>query len=183
MIVGKMTDLGIQRPVSQLGWISEVKDYRKWKLLSVATCRIFMGVNPMPCCGFPGLYLPTGSRVSPLPGYSCIRCAGDEGLWVFPVLLWYGCLFQVTNYGGLGFVVFRDMGHPTACLVLLLSGLGVVICRESPIFMNQFAVHVPSGENDLLEIAERHGYRNLGKVSGESQQTNKQKMDLKRGIY
>lgn len=37
--------------------------------------------------------------------------------------------------------------------------------RQQPIYMNQFAVHIPSGHADAEEIASKHGFRNLGQVS------------------
>ena len=37
--------------------------------------------------------------------------------------------------------------------------------RPQPIFQNQFAVHIPSGRADADEIADKHGFVNMGKVS------------------
>lgn len=38
-------------------------------------------------------------------------------------------------------------------------------CHCEPIFHNQFAVHVPAGEEIADSIAAKHGFTNLGKVS------------------
>lgn len=38
--------------------------------------------------------------------------------------------------------------------------------RPQPIYTNQFAVHVPKGKEYADAIAERHGFINIGQVSG-----------------
>lgn len=35
---------------------------------------------------------------------------------------------------------------------------------DAPIYLNQFAVYIPKGEKLASEIAEKHGFKNLGKV-------------------
>lgn len=37
--------------------------------------------------------------------------------------------------------------------------------RPVAIYTNQFAVHVPDGDDAAADIAERHGFQNLGQVS------------------
>lgn len=39
-------------------------------------------------------------------------------------------------------------------------------CQCEPIFHNQFAVHVPSGREAADSIAGKHGFINIGQVSG-----------------
>lgn len=36
--------------------------------------------------------------------------------------------------------------------------------RPTPIYMNQFAVHIPKGKEVAEEVAARHGFRNIGQV-------------------
>ena len=36
---------------------------------------------------------------------------------------------------------------------------------KSPIFHNQYAVHIPDGKNAADAIAEKHGFVNIGQVS------------------
>ncbi|KAL0271496.1 UNVERIFIED_CONTAM: hypothetical protein PYX00_008577 [Menopon gallinae] len=43
--------------------------------------------------------------------------------------------------------------------------VGVYGRLSSTVYQNQFAVHVPTGNEDADEIASRHGFVNLGKVS------------------
>lgn len=60
---------------------------------------------------------------------------------------------------------------PCSSVFLNLIVFGILWCnreavaRQSPIYQNQFAVHIPSGKADADEIAERHGFVNIGKVS------------------
>lgn len=54
-----------------------------------------------------------------------------------------------------------------ACLHVFVAYLCTVQCRESTLYMNQFAVHVPSGDRTADEIAGKHGFVNLGQVSCE----------------
>lgn len=37
--------------------------------------------------------------------------------------------------------------------------------RLSPVYQNQFAVHIPQGNVSADEIASKHGFKNLGQVS------------------
>ncbi|KAF4520761.1 hypothetical protein B566_EDAN007390 [Ephemera danica] len=47
-------------------------------------------------------------------------------------------------------------------LLLVLNVGDVLSKRPDTIFMNQFAVHVPSGEHAAQRIADTHGFNNLG---------------------
>lgn len=42
--------------------------------------------------------------------------------------------------------------------------VGAAGSRQRPIFMNQFAVHIPSGSEHADSIASKHGFINLGQV-------------------
>lgn len=39
-----------------------------------------------------------------------------------------------------------------------------VIGRQSTYYQNQFAVHIPTSQQDADEIAAKHGFDNIGKV-------------------
>lgn len=41
---------------------------------------------------------------------------------------------------------------------------GSVTNRQMPIYMNQFAVHIPKGKEVADEVAAKHGFRNIGQV-------------------
>lgn len=58
--------------------------------------------------------------------------------------------------------VARSVLFLTLSLLLLLATGDSK--RQQPIYMNQFAVHIPSGHADADEIASKHGFRNLGQV-------------------
>lgn len=52
---------------------------------------------------------------------------------------------------------------------LLFCSIFLLLCactaeRSPLIFMNQFAVHIPTGHQDADEVASTHGFRNLGQV-------------------
>jgi len=51
-----------------------------------------------------------------------------------------------------------------SCLFYLVAFLSFGFCRQSPVYMNQFAVHIPSGREAADEVARKHGFRNLGQV-------------------
>lgn len=51
-----------------------------------------------------------------------------------------------------------------SCLFLLVAFLSFGFCRQSPVYMNQFAVHVPSGQEAADEVARKHGFRNIGQI-------------------
>jgi proprotein convertase subtilisin/kexin type 5 len=38
-------------------------------------------------------------------------------------------------------------------------------CKQSAVYLNQFAVHIPSGQEAADDIARKHGFTNLGQVS------------------
>lgn len=43
----------------------------------------------------------------------------------------------------------------------------VTLCvgqRQRPIYMNQFAVHIPKGSDEAEKIATKHGFNNIGQV-------------------
>lgn len=53
---------------------------------------------------------------------------------------------------------------------LILCVLNLVVfasCGQQRVFLNHFAVHVPTGEADANDVAARHGFTNLGQVSEE----------------
>lgn len=44
----------------------------------------------------------------------------------------------------------------------------VTLCvgqRQRPIYMNQFAVHIPKGSDQAEQIAAKHGFNNIGQVN------------------
>lgn len=44
----------------------------------------------------------------------------------------------------------------------------VTLCvgqRQRPIYMNQFAVHIPKGFDQAEQIAVKHGFNNIGQVN------------------
>lgn len=50
-------------------------------------------------------------------------------------------------------------------LVVVVSGaLGDGVRRQQPVFMNEFAVHIPGGDEAADRIAEKHGFINIGKI-------------------
>lgn len=49
-------------------------------------------------------------------------------------------------------------------VVVVASGV-VGVGRQQPVFMNEFAVHVPAGGEAADRIAEKHGFTNIGQVS------------------
>lgn len=54
-------------------------------------------------------------------------------------------------------MVWQFVGLVTACL-------GVVLTLPEAVYHNQFAVHVPAGEDHVRDIAHRHGFVNHGQV-------------------
>lgn len=54
----------------------------------------------------------------------------------------------------------------SVCLLLtILNSFLFAIGKQQRVFLNQFAVHVPSGEADVEEIAAKHGFVNIGQVT------------------
>lgn len=49
-------------------------------------------------------------------------------------------------------------------VVVVASGV-VGVRRQPPVFLNQFAVHIPSGDEAADKIADKHAFTNIGKVS------------------
>lgn len=53
----------------------------------------------------------------------------------------------------------------SASLCFLFSNLIVLAYgRQQPVYMNQFAVYVPSGEEDASKLASKHGFNLISKV-------------------
>lgn len=58
--------------------------------------------------------------------------------------------------------------NSAGCSCLILCVLNLIVfasCGQQRVFLNHFAVHVPTGEADANDIAARHGFTNLGQVS------------------
>ncbi|XP_039291184.1 proprotein convertase subtilisin/kexin type 5-like [Nilaparvata lugens] len=64
-----------------------------------------------------------------------------------------------------------SMSGATRCMVLLVFATQLVMAnsevtfkRKPVIYMNQFAVHIPAGEQVANSIAAKHGFRNIGQI-------------------
>lgn len=60
--------------------------------------------------------------------------------------------------------------NSAGCSVSILFVLNLIVfasCGQQRVFLNHFAVHVPTGEADANDVAARHGFTNLGQVSEE----------------
>ncbi|GLG96537.1 Uncharacterized protein GBIM_03487, partial [Gryllus bimaculatus] len=51
-----------------------------------------------------------------------------------------------------------------SCMCVLVTLLSVGHSREQPVFMNQFAVHIPAGSKAADDIARKHDFNNLGQI-------------------
>jgi len=56
----------------------------------------------------------------------------------------------------------RDAKMLVSALLLVL--MNYVLAESPKIFMNQYAVHIPSGHQSASAIADNHGFNNLGQV-------------------
>lgn len=56
--------------------------------------------------------------------------------------------------------------------VLILNCIVVVFSlqRQKPVYLNQFALHVPAGKEVADQIADKHGLTNIGQVSAHNSQ-------------
>ncbi|CAG2066708.1 unnamed protein product, partial [Timema podura] len=52
--------------------------------------------------------------------------------------------------------------HQFLCLCIFVTLLSYGYCRQSTIYHNQFAVHIPKGQDVADEIARKHGFTNHG---------------------
>uniref|UniRef100_A0A1B6CCM9 furin n=1 Tax=Clastoptera arizonana TaxID=38151 RepID=A0A1B6CCM9_9HEMI len=50
------------------------------------------------------------------------------------------------------------------CLLIIFVSESCSVRRNTPIFLNQFAVHIPSGVEDADLIADKHGFTNIGQI-------------------
>lgn len=55
-------------------------------------------------------------------------------------------------------------GTKTLVSALLLVLINKVLAESPKIFMNQYAVHIPSGHKTASAIADNHGFKNMGQV-------------------
>ena len=55
--------------------------------------------------------------------------------------------------------------HVTAALLLVSL---VAICGGEPLYINEWAVQVPGGEQAANKVAKRHGFENRGQVKYEN---------------
>lgn len=56
-------------------------------------------------------------------------------------------------------------GKSVSLCVIISNFVVFIFARQQPLYMNQFALHVPDGKEVADQIAEKHGLLNIGQVS------------------
>ncbi|XP_039291346.1 furin-like protease 2 [Nilaparvata lugens] len=58
----------------------------------------------------------------------------------------------------------RCMALLVLATLLVIGSCEVALKRKPVVYMNQFAVHIPTGDEDASSIAAKHGFRNIGQI-------------------
>ncbi|KAG8228936.1 hypothetical protein J437_LFUL011562 [Ladona fulva] len=68
------------------------------------------------------------------------------------------------KFNSLVIMSFQDVMCWFLCLCLLYDNFVVVQCRQPPMYVNQFAIYVPKGQEAADRVAAKYGFKNLGQV-------------------